>query len=222
MDDLAAIGRRVSVLLLIGLLERSASPRPFWPALAGHRRRRPRPPGSRRRLKKAQANAHDAEEERHAYRHFLEEVSEYAELHAKQLAKLEARGESAASQKALAQAIAAKRDKAKPGDIFQPEVQSLFRRLLAEQLEGPDALDARKAVLDGNPTEEEEATVAVVVKVNAVYAAAHPGPRCRRACWRRFQPCPSVSTTGSSAVTSSWSTPWHSSSWTSCRPPRPT
>ena len=174
MDDLAAIGRRVSVLLVIGLLGALCLAPPVLAGLGGAPQEKTEATRVAKKLKKAQANAHDAEEERHAYRHFLEEVSEYAELHAKQLAKLEARGESPASQKALAQAIAAKRDKAKPGDIFQPEVQSLFRRLLAEQLEGPDAHDARKAVLDGNPTEEEEASVAVVVKVNAVYAAGAP------------------------------------------------
>ena len=43
-------------------------------------------------MEKALATAHQAEEEREALRHFQEEVAEYAELHAKQLAKLGARG----------------------------------------------------------------------------------------------------------------------------------
>jgi hypothetical protein len=71
-------------------------------------------------------------------------------------------------QNGLAHAIEAKRANARPGDIFRPEVQPLFRRLLAAQLEGPDTLDARKAVLEGNPG-EEESSVQVVVRVNAVY-----------------------------------------------------
>jgi len=77
-------------------------------------------------------------------------VAEYADLHARQLAKLGAR-ESVATQEALARAIEAKPSQARPGDIFRPEFQPLFRRLIAEQLKGPDALDARKAFVEGNP-----------------------------------------------------------------------
>jgi len=120
-----------------------------------------------KKVEKALGTAHQAEEEREALRHFQDEVAEYAELHTKQLAKLGAR-ESVAMQEALAHAMAAKRAKAKPGDIFQPEVQPLFRRLIAEQLEGPDALAARKAVLEGNPVDEED-SVPVAVRVNAEY-----------------------------------------------------
>jgi hypothetical protein len=126
-----------------------------------------------KRMEKALGMAREAE----ALRHFEDEVAEYAELHAKQLAKLGARlpadaQETVAAQKALAHAIAAKRDKAKPGDIFRPEVQPLFRRLVAEQLDGPDALAARKAVLEGNP--EDEDSVPVVVRVNAEYPPGAP------------------------------------------------
>jgi hypothetical protein len=45
------------------------------------------------------------------------------------------------TQQALAHAIEATRVKARPGDIFRPQLQPLFRRLIAEQLNGPDALD---------------------------------------------------------------------------------
>ena len=126
-----------------------------------------------KKLEKAVAKAHQAEKEHEALRRFREEVAEYADLHAKQLAKLGSRAEAVAGEKALAQAIEAKRDKARPGDIFRPEVQPLFRRLLAEQLKGPDTLDARKAVLDGNPAHEED-SVPVVLRVNAVYPAGAP------------------------------------------------
>ncbi len=124
-----------------------------------------------KKMEKALEMAHQAE----ALRHFREEVAEYAELHAKQLAKLGSRvpadaEKAVAAQRALAHAIAAKRANAKPGDIFRPEVQPLFRRLIAEQLTGPDGLAARKAVLEGNPGhEEEEDSVPVVVRVNAEY-----------------------------------------------------
>jgi len=126
-----------------------------------------------RKMKKALSTGHQAEEEREALRHFQQEVSEYAELHAKQLAQLESHKESPGAQRTLAQAIQAHRTKARPGDIFQPEVQPLFRRLIAEQLKGPDALDARKAVLDGNPAVEED-SVPVVVRVNAEYSQGAP------------------------------------------------
>jgi len=125
-----------------------------------------------KKVEKALGKAHQAEEEREALRHFQDEVAEYAELHAKQLAKLGAR-ESVATQEALAHAIATKRAKAKPGDIFQPEVHPLFRRLIAEQLEGPDALAARKAVLEGNPGQDED-SVPVVVHVNGEYPLGAP------------------------------------------------
>ena len=99
-------------------------------------------------------------------------MAEYADLHARQLAKLGAR-ESVATQEALARAIEANRAKARPGDIFRPEVQPLFRRLIAEQLKGPDALDARKAFVEGNPGLEKE-SVPIVVRVNAVYPLDAP------------------------------------------------
>jgi hypothetical protein len=119
-------------------------------------------------VEKAKGTADQAE----ILRHFQDELAEYAELHDKQLAKLGPRVPSdaqatAAAQKALARAIVGKRGSAKHGDIFRPEVQPLFRRLIAEQLNGPDALAARKAVVEGNPEEEE--SVPVVVRVNALY-----------------------------------------------------
>jgi hypothetical protein len=122
-----------------------------------------------KKLDKALGKANQAE----ALRHFQEELAEYAELHAKQLAKLRLRGPAdaqqlAAEQEALAHLIQAKRAKAEQGDIFRTEVQPLFRRLIAEQLDGPDALAARKAVLEGNPGEEED-PIPVVVRVNAEY-----------------------------------------------------
>jgi hypothetical protein len=119
-----------------------------------------------KKMEKAQDTAHQAEEQREALRHFEEEVAEYAELHAGELARLAE--DSVAARKALARAIAAKRAKARPGDIFRPGVQPLFRRLIAEQLEGPDTLAARKAVLEENPGDEKDA-VPVVVRVNPLY-----------------------------------------------------
>ncbi|HEY6555464.1 MAG TPA: hypothetical protein VI669_19055 [Vicinamibacteria bacterium] len=133
-----------------------------------------------RKVEKAAGTARLAKQEREALHDFEEEVEEYAEFHAKQRAKLGPRiavdaFALIAEQKALAEAIAAKRAKARPGDIFRPEVHPLFRRLIAAQLEGPAALDARRAIRDGNPGQErEEEVVPVVLGVNAPYPPGAP------------------------------------------------
>ena len=120
-----------------------------------------------RKVEKARTTADQAEQEREALREFQEAIADYSILHAKQLAKLRTR-ETVAAQKTLAQAIAAKRAKARPGDVFEPGIQPLIRRLIAEQLVGPDALDARKAMREDEP-DGEEAPVPVDLRVNAEY-----------------------------------------------------
>jgi len=172
MDDHASFARRGAARLLIGPVAALCL---AVPVLAG--------PGQRpqekneaekvaKKVQKALGAAHQAEEEREALRHFQEEVEEYAELHAELLAKLGTR-DPVAVQETLARAMEAKRAKAEPGDIFRPEVQPLFRRLIAEQLKGPDSIDARKAVVEGNPGLDEE-SVPIVVRVNAVYPLDAP------------------------------------------------
>jgi len=131
-----------------------------------------------KKMEEALAAAHQSAEEREALRHFQEEVADYADLHARLLAKLGSRvpadaQASVAAQKALDHAIAAERARARQGDIFRPEVQPLFRRLIAEQLKGPDTLDARRAVLDGNPGQDED-SVPFAVRVNAEYPLGAP------------------------------------------------
>lgn len=131
-----------------------------------------------KKVEKALEKARKPEEEpgeadRKALRKFQERVLEYDELHAKQVAKLgkPAAGEAQealAAQKALARSIASKRATARRGDIFAPAVEAVFRRLIAEQLKGPDTLDAREAVREGNPGEEKPA-VPVVARVNGEY-----------------------------------------------------
>jgi len=125
-------------------------------------------------LQKARkAQQEPAEADRRALREFHEEVMEYAELHAKQIARLgkpvavDAQG-SLAAQKALASSIQSERVTARQGDIFAPAVVPIFRRLIAAELRGPDGLPARQAVLEGNPGDEED-PVPVVVRVNAEY-----------------------------------------------------
>ncbi len=120
-----------------------------------------------KKVKKAEGRAaHLAKEEREAIRDFQKAVAKYADLHARQLARL---GDvKMVTAQALANAITANRSKARPGDIFLPEIRTLLRRLIAEQLKGPDTLAARKAVVEGNPALDED-SVPVVVRVNAAY-----------------------------------------------------
>ena len=171
MDDSASLARRGAVRFLIGPLAALCL---VVPVLAGQR---PDEENEAAKVAKKMERALGMARQAEALRHFEKEVAEYAELHAKQLAKLGSRlpadaQETVATQKALARAIAAKRAKARPGDIFRPEVQPLFRRLIAEQLQGPDGLDARRALLEGNP--EDEDSVPVVVRVNAEYPPGAP------------------------------------------------
>lgn len=102
-----------------------------------------------------------------ALKRFHHEVAEYGRLHAAQLARLGAL-EPAKVEEALARAIVSKRDDARPGDLFRRDVQPLFRRLIAEQLKGPDTAAAREAVGEGNPAREED-SVPVPVRVNGAY-----------------------------------------------------
>jgi hypothetical protein len=178
MDDHAPLGRFAAARLLVGLLGVLCL---AVPLLAGPRespKEKKEAEKVAKKVAKAAGTAHQVEAEREALRHFLEDVAEYAELHDKLVAKLGLHApadaaETIAAQQALARAIELKRAKAKPGDLFQPDIQPLFRRLITEQLQGPDALAARKAVLEGNP-EEEEGSVPVVVRVNAEYPPGAP------------------------------------------------
>ncbi len=170
MDNHAPLARRSAARFLIGILAALCLVVPALASADERSEEKSEAATVAKKVKKAHSTAEQAQDEREALRRFQEEVAHYAELHAKLLAKLAAREESTASQKNLAHAIKAERAKAKQGDIFRPEVQPLFRRLIAEQLAGPEARDARKAVLEGNPGEEGALPpIPVVVRVNAVY-----------------------------------------------------
>ena len=165
----ASFARRSVARLLIGILAVLCL---AVPALAGPDERpeeKNEAAKVEKKMKKAHATADQAQDEREALRRFQDEVAGYADLHDKLLAKLASREESIASQKRFERTMKAERAKARQGDIFRPEVQPLFRRLIAEQLTGPDARDARKAILEGNPGEGDERPVPVVVRVNAAY-----------------------------------------------------
>lgn len=163
MRAVAVLGLALSAVGSIATAQTPASPAP--PASEAAR--------TAKKVKKAASKANAAGEGREALRHFREEVAEYDALHRKQLGRL-AGQEPKAMQQALAQAILAKRPRAVRGDILGPEVEPLFRRLIAEQLQGPDAGAARKAVREGNPEVEKVNTPPVDVRVNAVYTVGAP------------------------------------------------
>jgi len=119
-----------------------------------------------KKVEKAKSAKHVAKEELEAIERFQKQVAKYVRIHDVQLARLGR--QQAVTAQGLAEAIAADRAKAKQGDVFVPEVQPLLRRLIAEQLKGPDTQAARKAVVEGNPGVEED-SVPVVPSVNLVY-----------------------------------------------------
>lgn len=174
MDDHASLARRGAARFLIGPLAALCLAVPVLADPAERLQEKNEAARVAKKVQKALGTAQQAEEEREALEHFQEELAEYAVLHGKQLIKVGSREETADAQKTLALRIAAKREKARQGDIFLPEIQPLFRRLIAAQLEGPDTLDARKAVREGNPGQEEDESVPVVVQVNAEYPPGAP------------------------------------------------
>lgn len=164
--------RRVAAAFLVTALTFLGSPTSALPG--GQTQEKAAAAKVAKKIEKARGSAKADKKAREALREFQEEVEEYAELHDKELAKIGGQ-ESVASQKTLADAIAAKRSKAKQGDIFEVEIEPLFRRLIAEQLKGPDTLAAQKAIVEGNPGKEKgEATAPVVVRINGVYPLGAP------------------------------------------------
>lgn len=119
-----------------------------------------------KKVEKAKSAKRVAKDELEALEHFQKQLAKYVRIHESQLERLRKR--QAVTAGALAAAIAEDRARAKQSDVFLPEIQPLLRRLIAEQLQGPDTLAARKAVVEGNPA-KEEGSVPVVPRVNAVY-----------------------------------------------------
>jgi hypothetical protein len=67
-----------------------------------------------------------------------------------------------AAEEVLVAAIRAVRPGAKPGDIFTPEIQATFRKLLAPELKGGDGAHTKDVLKDDAPA-------GVVLKVNGKY-----------------------------------------------------
>ena len=76
-----------------------------------------------------------------------------------------------AAQDALAARIRTVRAAAKPGDIFTPEIQTHFRRLLAPEMKGEDGRDAKAVMKEDAPKAGE-----VPLKINAKYPEGTPLP----------------------------------------------
>ena len=166
METRAPMIRRIAPRILAGSLTT------LWllaPALA-HAPKSPQEKVEAAKVAKKVENAksakHEAREELEGLQRFQKQVDNYARIHENQLARLGK--QQAVTAQALALAIAADRAKARQGDVFVPRVQPLLRRLIAEQLKGPDTQAAAKAVVEGNPAKEAD-SVPVVPRVNAVY-----------------------------------------------------
>jgi hypothetical protein len=106
---------------------------------------------------------------------FQKRVESYVELHKKLQKKGASIRETAdpakiqAAQQGLAERIRAARQTAKPGDIFTPEVQKVFRRLLTPELRGSGAAETKESI-------KEDAPKGVPLKVNAEYPENAPLP----------------------------------------------
>lgn len=85
-------------------------------------------------------------------RKFQAQIDTYMELHNRLEKESRARGPAdspeqlRASQKALATKILATRKNARQGDIFFPEVRTVFRARLRRVLEGPNAAELKKSM----------------------------------------------------------------------------
>lgn len=103
---------------------------------------------------------------------FTRRLDEYVSLQrdlAKQSPKLKQTnnpGEITEAQDVLAVKIRAARQHARRGDIFTPEVTSLFRRLMYPELTGPDGRETRSNL------DDEKANLRL--QVNARYPASEP------------------------------------------------
>lgn len=75
------------------------------------------------------------------------------------------------AQDTLRTRVQTARASAKQGDVFTPEVQKLFRRLMYPELKGADGVETKKAINDDAP-----APASIPFKVNAAYPEKQPLP----------------------------------------------
>lgn len=115
---------------------------------------------------------------------FGEEIREYVKLHRKLTEKIPmatptwSSQQIADRQRLLTVAIQASRRDKTQGNIFKPEVEAAFRRVLMRELTGPNAAAMLNELRSGNPSVEgvpqqrnpqAEQKKAVTLKVNAYY-----------------------------------------------------
>jgi len=167
MIETALIARRNATRMLMGPLAAWCASVPVVGAMAEEEQEKATAERVAKKVEKAKHKSHETHETDEAVRHFQEEVAEYVKLHDREVRRI-GQVDSEAGQKALAAAIIARRPKARQGDLFNVEVQPLFRRLIAEQLKGPDTHAAQKAVVEGNPGHDEDSPP-IAVAVNAPY-----------------------------------------------------
>jgi hypothetical protein len=92
-----------------------------------------------------------------AVKGFLERVNAYGALHQKlenslpKLSKESTPEQIDQHQRALVKLIEEARKDAKPGDIFTPESQVVFKRILAKVFGGPDGAALKASIMDENP-----------------------------------------------------------------------
>ena len=108
---------------------------------------------------------------------FKKRVDDYAKLREKaanaapaELHEKSKPAEITTAEKSMAQKVREARPNAKPGDIFTPATQAMFRRLLRKPLtKGPDGVDSKAVIKDDAPAAKE-----VPFKVNAEYPKEVP------------------------------------------------
>jgi len=88
---------------------------------------------------------------------FLDRINQYVALHQKlentlpKLSKESTPELIDRHQRALGKSIQDARKDAKPGDLFTPESQVVFKRLLARVFGGPDGAALKASIMDENP-----------------------------------------------------------------------
>jgi hypothetical protein len=88
---------------------------------------------------------------------FLERVNAYVALHQKlentlpKLSKESNPEQIDQHQRALMKLIQEARKDAKPGDVFTPESQVVFKRILAKVFGGPEGAELKASIMDENP-----------------------------------------------------------------------
>jgi hypothetical protein len=122
-----------------------------------------------------------------AVKEFNDRAEKYARLNRELAGKLPGLPEKAepeqitAHQKALAQAMRARRTGARQGEFFHAEVVPVFLEVLRADLAGAAGRDAREAIKEGNPRAEkpparpaEPKPKPVVLQANAPYPEGAP------------------------------------------------